>query len=230
MSQALRLSSVMACALCLAGPAQAQTGPTRPARAASPTRVTRAPFARALGDPSTARVDRTRWPTAGASGPPGWLNPRREPRPIEALQITGGVVLALGYLGALISAGMAFGHPGVPGVSEVRDGTCHDAVGGTLLLPAIGGLLVPLTQSECRVPAYVVAGGVAHRGGEADIASEPGWREAGLITSLVQISGLALLLVGTLASTETTVVDERASLQLTPILGETNGLQVTLRY
>lgn len=161
------------------------------------------------------------WPAAGRIPPAGPRNPRRRTRSLVGLQLAGALILGTGYAAAAVTAAFAFAHPGTSVTAWngrwSRDSTCTDAVGATLLVPAVGGFFAWGLQQHCRVGSYRQAGGVAFRVGDRGLDGEDGWAVMGALTAGLQLVGLGLLLAGSFATTEVTVFDDgRSSLSIAP--------------
>ncbi len=152
------------------------------------------------------------WPMAGQIPPEGARNPRRERRSDVLMQVTGAVMLGVGYLGAI---GVSLALLGSTGVYTYvgSDHTCHDAAGATTLFPVLGGLFTWIVVEACRVPTYTETGGVAFRSGSAGIRYQAGWEVLGALSAAAQIVGLGLLLGGSFTTGEVTVY-ESAGLEL----------------
>lgn len=166
------------------------------------------------------------WPSAGQVRPVGPLNPRHETRSQEDLQWGGFATFFAGYAVAVTLGGLE--------LSVHRygadDTTCYDVVGAGLFVPFIGGFITWGASDHCTVPVFRTAGGAEFHVGDQGV-HEPGWAVAGVLTSVTQIIGGIIFMLGTTSSHEVTVFSQgHARLTVAPQLGPRTGLTATLTF
>ncbi|MCA9605292.1 MAG: hypothetical protein KC619_06845, partial [Myxococcales bacterium] len=167
------------------------------------------------------------WPSAGRVRPPGPLNPRHETRSQEDVQWGGFTTFFVGYAIAVTLGGLELSRRYYDGT---EDHTCYDLLGASLIVPFIGGFITWGATDQCSVPVFRRAGGAEFYAGDAGI-HEPGWAVAGVLTSVTQLIGGLLFVLGTTGSHEVTVFSEgHARLTLTPEVGTRTGLTATLTF
>lgn len=166
-------------------------------------------------------------PTPGApAAAPEWAptlgqvdlrNPTTESVPSTGLLVSGGLIFVGGFAGASLLGLVELNS------NENSDG-CQEARGGSLYVPFLGGIIssILLTTPACEQGIYTDAGGVRHllesRGGRASEALV----FLHVVTSLTQLTGGLLFLLGYLVP-DTQFVDGEDGVAVLPWGGPDGG-------